>query len=266
MFMTEKEYKALISHRTLSHEAGVQLNGVAKSTKKARKKHEEAVARKESSGLPTVGGRETGRGAAMEEIGGDVNTTTCRELAGDTEARKKKEEQAAARASIRNGRSLNRGKSFERMIEEACGKYEERGVALILKTPEPFIVLNRNKEGIFTGRFTGTKAQPDFQGTLSDGRSILIEAKSTEKDRIMQSALTETQTNLLDKHDKFGAVCLVAVNIQDHYFSIPWKVWKGMKKRYGHKYATVEELTEFEITPGEGGVLFDFLKLGRDVN
>lgn len=160
---------------------------------------------------------------------------------------------------LTNADSLARGKAFERIIEDSCQRYEALGVACILKTPEPFIVLKRNKEGIFTGRFTGTKAQPDFQGTLSDGRSFLMEAKSTKKDRIMQSALTDTQTALLDKHDKMGAVCLVAVNIQDHYFSIPWKEWERMKGRNGHKYATIEELKEFEIIPGMKGMIYPFL-------
>lgn len=241
MYMTESEYKALLRARSLtrqeeSRKATKLAQGVAKSTGTG-----EAV-------------RKAGATSSMKRSqNGEVDLATRKASVASVAIAKSDTQR------LTNADSLVRGKAFERIIEDSCQKYEDLGVACILKTPEPFIVLKRNKEGIFTGRFTGTKAQPDFQGTLSDGRSFLMEAKSTKKDRIMQSALTDTQTALLDKNDKMGAVCLVAVNIQNHYFSVPWKEWKKMKERNGHKYATIEELEEFEIIPGMKGMIYPFL-------
>lgn len=237
MYMTEAEYKALLRARDLTRKG---------TGKGSRRPAPQGVAKSLGTGVVV---RKSGSVASKSTKGSqkeESDFSECRATLSD-------------RQRLTNADSLARGKAFEKIIEDACQRYEDLGIACILKTPEPFLVLKRNKEGIFTGRFTGTKAQPDFQGTLSNGQSFLMEAKSTKKDRIMQSVLTETQSALLDKHDKMGAVCLVAVNIQNHYFSVPWREWKRMKERNGHKYATIEELKEFEIVPGAQGIIYPFL-------
>lgn len=97
-----------------------------------------------------------------------------------------------ARQQYENAARNAKGHCFESYIKAACTIYAERGRAQIDKTPEPFRVLEKNKNGIFKGRFTA-HAQPDFQGTLSGGRSIVFEAKYTDKDRLKRNALTENQ-------------------------------------------------------------------------
>ena len=72
--------------------------------------------------------------------------------------------------------SNNRGHDFEEAIRQACLLYANQGRAKVEKTPEPFRVLEKREGGIFVGRFTA-HAQPDFQGTLDGGRSIIFEAK-----------------------------------------------------------------------------------------
>ena len=74
--------------------------------------------------------------------------------------------------------SNNRGHDFEEAIRQACLLYANQGRAKVEKTPEPFRVLEKREGGIFVGRFTA-HAQPDFQGTLDGGRSIIFEAKYT---------------------------------------------------------------------------------------
>lgn len=147
----------------------------------------------------------------------------------------------------RNAKSLSNGKSFEELISFACNKYRDAGEACIVKTPEPFAVYSRTKEGLFMGRFTAAKAQPDFQGIVKGGKSIIFEAKYTSKDRIQQSVITETQAKILDDHEALGGLCFVAVSIDDRYFWIPWKNWRNMKAIYGHKYVKPEEVEEYEI-------------------
>lgn len=154
---------------------------------------------------------------------------------------------------IRNAQSLNRGKSFEELISIQCKAYRKRKEALILKTPEPFQVFRRTKTGFFEGRFTKSKAQPDFSGTLSTGQSFMMEAKATSKDRILQGVLTDTQASLLDEFSSYGCVCGVIVEIQQRHFYLPYSVWKNMKEKFGHKYITCNDAADYEITQGLSG-------------
>jgi len=154
-------------------------------------------------------------------------------------------------------RSWETGKAFEDLIELQCDIYKKSGVAVIDKIPEPFLVQKKERNGMFTGRFTARKAQPDFQGTVSGGRSILIEAKSTAKDRISISVLTETQQNMLKAHSGLGAMCMVACRIGNSDFCVPWDEWDSMERTLGHRYATASELKRlgFEITAARNNPL-----------
>ena len=75
------------------------------------------------------------------------------------------------------------GHFFEESIKAACVVYSMEGRAEVDKTPEPFRVMEKSRDGIFKGRFTA-HAQPDFQGTLAGGRSIVFEAKYTTTGRL----------------------------------------------------------------------------------
>lgn len=113
--------------------------------------------------------------------------------------------------------SNNRGHDFEEAIRQACLLYANQGRAKVEKTPEPFRVLEKREGGIFVGRFTA-HAQPDFQGTLDGGRSIIFEAKYTTTDAMKRDVLTETQMETLERHHRCGALAAVCVGIQDRFF------------------------------------------------
>lgn len=152
--------------------------------------------------------------------------------------------------SDRSRKNNDQGKQFEKLILAGCTYYEQKGIAIIEKTPEPFGVVKKFKDGTFTGRFH-KKAQPDFQGTLSNGRSIIFEAKSTESDRINQNVLTMAQQEYLENHFKLGAYVGVCVQIRKTYAFIPWKIWRSMKEDKGRKYMTESEISFYSIkTPG----------------
>ena len=125
--------------------------------------------------------------------------------------------------------------------------YERNKIAVIDKTPEPFRVTKKNhKTGEFTGRFS-KHAQPDFQGTLYGGRSIVFEAKRTTQDRIQRNVLTDTQMDVLEAHNRFGALCGVCICIQDDFFFIPWNAWRDMKEMYGRQYLKPEDIEEYKV-------------------
>lgn len=156
----------------------------------------------------------------------------------------------------RNWKNNAAGHFFEKGIVAACRWYSEQGIAEVTKVPEPFRVFDKGSFGIFRGRFV-EKAQPDFQGTLKTGRSIVFEAKYTTTEVIRQSVLTKKQQELLECHASLGAITGVCVGIREDFFFVPWDVWRTMKERFGRKSATAEDLREYKVPYGHG---VEFLK------
>lgn len=155
---------------------------------------------------------------------------------------------------IRGARSRAAGEIFERYINAACIFYEQKDIAIIEKTPEPMKVIKNMGYGKFLAHFE-KKAQPDFKGTLREGKTIVFEAKHTEDNRIEQKRLTDVQFEGLDKYSSLGAECFVLVSIRMELFSlVPWAVWKNMKNIYKRKYMTVEELKKYQV-PFKNGVI-----------
>lgn len=183
-----------------------------------------------------------------------TDSDTEKELTKWQQEREKPIDENELKRRYKNKLNNAQGQHFEREIIAGCRFYEQHKIAIIDKTPEPFRVTKKYRDGIFTGRFS-TPAQPDFQGTLCGGRSIMFEAKRTSKDRITQNVLTETQMQILENHNRLGALCGVCVSIQDDFFFIPWNVWRDMKELYGRRYITVADVKEYKVK-FDGAVYF----------
>ena len=156
------------------------------------------------------------------------------------------------------------GEAFEFHIEAALIRYKEAGIAEIEKTPEPIKQLGKkNGRGQFLACYT-KRAQPDFKGTMTGGRSIVFEAKATRQDKIEQNAVTQDQSERLDAHQKLGALAFVIVgmNLQDFY-RVPWETWRNMKEIYGRKHMKRDELEPFRIDWRDGMIqLLDGIEKG----
>jgi penicillin-binding protein-related factor A (putative recombinase) len=163
-------------------------------------------------------------------------------------------DQRRARQQYQNKVNNAQGHFFEDYIKAACALYSMRERAEVDKTPEPFRVLEKLRDGIFKGRFTA-RAQPDFQGTLAGGRSIVFEAKYTSTDRMKRDVLTQEQQDALEKHARWGAVAAVCAGINDKFFFVPWAVWRDMKEHFGRKYVTAADLEQWRVR-FNGAVLF----------
>lgn len=134
---------------------------------------------------------------------------------------------------------------YEELIERSCRLYEEEGLALIEKTPEPMRVVRSMKDNAHFTCVFEKKAQPDFKGTLRGGRAVVFEAKFTDSGQISQSAVTDEQARRLDAHMALGARCFILVSFSfESFCAIPWAVWRDMKQLYGRKYM---KCTEAEI-------------------
>ena len=160
------------------------------------------------------------------------------------------------RAALQYQNKVNnaQGHFFEGAIKAACALYSERERADVDKTPEPFRVMEKSRDGIFKGRFTA-RAQPDFQGTLAGGRSIVFEAKYTTTDRMKRDVLTKEQQDALERHAARGALAAVCAGIGDKFFFVPWQMWRDMKQLYGRKYVTAADLEPWRVR-FNGAVLF----------
>lgn len=158
-----------------------------------------------------------------------------------------------------NAKNNAMGHAFEDHIMAGCTQYALQGRAEIEKTPEPFRVMKKHVQGMFMGRFT-SKAQPDFQGTLKGGQSICFEAKYTTTDKLRQNILTEEQRRKLENHHRLGGVTGVCAGIQNEFYFVPWPVWRDMKKHFGRKHVTAQDLEPYTVLFNGAIMFLDYLK------
>ena len=155
-------------------------------------------------------------------------------------------ENAAAMRRYRAAMSNGRGRQFEAMVEGGCRYYAMKGRAKIEKMPEPFRVMKKSPQGIATVRFTA-KAQPDYIGCITGGAAIVFEAKYTDKDRLLQKAVTPTQAAALQEYQERGAIAAVCVGIGNEYFMVPWIVFQSMKARFGRLYIKAGDVRAYRV-------------------
>lgn len=151
--------------------------------------------------------------------------------------------------SILGMRNRAAGEQFERMINAAAVFYEERGISVIDKTPEPMKVLKVHNRQL--GQFIccfAKQAQPDYKGILQDSTMVLFDAKHTDKERISRDIVTTEQEECFERYMKKGAMCFIVVSIGfEKFYRVPWIVFRDMKKIYGHKYMNVAELDPYKV-------------------
>lgn len=159
---------------------------------------------------------------------------------------------------IQGRRSKAAGDRFENILSAACQYYREKGVAIVEKTPEPMRLLKpygNRRQGQYVACFM-KQAQPDYKGVLCDGQAIIFEAKHTDKNRIQESVITETQRQNLDDFRQMGAQCFVMVSMGfDIFFRVPWEIFGNMKVHFGRKYMAHEDLRPYQLKEQKGIVL-----------
>lgn len=154
-------------------------------------------------------------------------------------------------------RAKSNGKRFESMIEKACQRYTDLGIARISKTPEPMKVIGKRTRGGFPAIFE-KQAQPDFQGTLKGGQSIMFEAKHTDSTNIRFDRLTDEQIKEFIWHSHLGAICFVFVTFRfESYYVIMWKDWMDMQHRLNKRSVNEKDLQAYKIDFNKD---YDFLK------
>ena len=150
-----------------------------------------------------------------------------------------------------------KGRGFEADILRACELYRRNGLAVINKVSEPYRVIKKLEGGRFLGQHTAN-AEPDFKGVIKGGRAIAFEAKYTSKSRIQRSVVTEEQMDWLQEQREMGAVTFVCICIKDRFFSIPWVVWRDMKKIFGKKYLMPGDIAQYEVAYTHGVMFMEY--------
>lgn len=155
-------------------------------------------------------------------------------------------------------RSRAAGEMFENMLSSSCGYYREKGIAIIEKTPEPMRPIKPygdRRRGQYIACFA-KQAQPDYKGVLCDGTAVIFEAKHTDKDRIQEAVITDTQRQHLDDFLRLGAKCYVMVSMGfQSFYRVPWLIFGSMKGNFGRKYMTLEDLEPYRLLLKRGILL-----------
>ncbi len=161
-----------------------------------------------------------------------------------------------AEKKLQGKRSKMVGALFEQMIDASCRYYREAGLAMIEKTPEPMKPLSgMDKRGQFKACFTKA-AQPDYKGSLMGGRTVIFEAKHTDKEIITYNRLTEAQMDAMEAYHEMGAECFILVSFSFcDFYRIPWIEWNDMSMLYGRKHLKRQELERFKIRE-QGNILY----------
>ena len=90
----------------------------------------------------------------MKNQGFVTDSDTERELRKWQQARDMPIDAEKIRQQYKNKQNNAKGQHFEREILAGCRMYEQKGIATIDKTPEPFRVTSKNhRTGGFTGRY-----------------------------------------------------------------------------------------------------------------
>ena len=146
------------------------------------------------------------------------------------------------------------GEYFELMIEAASRFYEDRGLAVVEKTPEPMKVIKPydRKKGQFICCFS-KRAQPDFKGILTDANMVLFDAKHTQQNQISRDVVTQEQENCFERYMAMGAMCFIVISVKfTSFYRVPWIVFRDMKKIFGHKFMNRSELQPYEVKYSNG--------------
>lgn len=155
------------------------------------------------------------------------------------------------RASLGGSKARINGRHFEDLIDLACQRYKELGIAMIEKNAEPVKQLRApNQRGQFLACYT-KKAQPDYKGTYLTGRSIVFEAKHTDSNRIEQKRVTAEQAAALWTHEQLGAWCFVLVSFRfENFYRVPFSTWEHMAVQFGKVSVTEQDLEPYRLTGG----------------
>lgn len=73
---------------------------------------------------------------------------------------------------------------------------------------------------------------------------------------MLRSRVSDEQMKDLAENDRLGALCFVMLCFGlDHFYRIPWRIWRDMKSIFGRQYVMESDLKEYAIPKHNGTML-----------
>lgn len=130
------------------------------------------------------------------------------------------------------------GKNFEDRLNDKFIKYKRENIAYISKVPTEFVII-RNKQGNIATAFPRGKSQfLDYIGVLKNGKTIVLEAKSTSnKTSFPLSMIKEYQYTLIEEFLKYTDYVYMIVEFREKNEVYMFKANQVLtfEKTYGRK-------------------------------
>lgn len=157
----------------------------------------------------------------------------------------------------------NRGKIWENQLT----RYHHliRGRALITRNHPEVVVLRDRRTGKVKGARHHAPGAPDYT-ILSEGLTIVADAKSTQKPRWALNLLKAHQAETLDRVEVHGGLSLLLINTPDGSYAVPWLLvlplwvqWSRGGAGYGESSLTPAQMRDMSLCWEKKGTMIDYL-------
>ncbi len=167
-------------------------------------------------------------------------------------AKPRRPKRAASPAARRRSGAVAhaRGDAFEAVLAPHHAVAAAEGIADVRKVGAPVVVGRRGKPIAWAG-----VGPADYVGTLRNGRSLVVEAKSTAT-RLSLADIPEHQRAHLDACAALGGLALLAVELRGRgvyvveWATAPWRVTKRTVTKVESRTLGVEELAGHRAAEG----------------
>ena len=159
---------------------------------------------------------------------------------------------------INQRKRVKSGSRFEALIEKACDRYREDGMAIIYKNSEPLRPSGKFGKGGAISAYYQKKSVPDFTGVVKGGQAIMFEAKHVSgKPSIPFSRLQEHQERYLIDFEAMGAQSYVLIGFDmTDFYKIPIDDYLNFKANNGKKSLNKNEIEDYRIEKTAKGLDF----------
>ena len=161
--------------------------------------------------------------------------------------------------------TANRGKIWERQLDRYHYALQSSGRALVTRN-YPEVTVKRGRKGQIIGATFRATGAPDYT-LLSEGLTLMADAKSTRERRWGLRLLEAHQAHTLSAVDRQGGLGLLLVNTPEGSWALPWSRVEPLWTRWhigeagrGEASLTAEQMTALCIAHTRKGVMLDYLQ------
>ena len=166
-------------------------------------------------------------------------------------------------------RQANRGKVWEGQLDHYHARLQSSGRAMVTRNYPECVVRWARGKGIVSAQFRRTGA-PDYT-ILSQGRTILADAKSTRLARWPLKLLEGHQANSLTAANHHGGLALLLINTPQGSYAVLWSLvrplwerWLTGRAKRGEASLTHDQMVSMSVVWAPKGHALDYLQPALD--